>query len=95
MIAITCKMWAGINQDGTGLKLSCKGIQKDKNEITYQRFHDVLFEGVKDRVTNKGFRYQNNNHCMHTYTQEKVGLSAIYCKRELLADGISTKPLNI
>ena len=46
-------------------------------------------------VTNKGFRYLDNNHSIYTYTQDKKGLSAIYCKRELLADGISTKPLNI
>ena len=76
-------------------KCSCKGIQKSNNEITYQRFKSVLFDGKKDMITNKGFRYLDNNHSMHTYTQEKKGLSAIYCKRKLCSDGINTVPLDI
>ena len=38
-------------------KYSCKGIQKNYNEITYKRFEDVLFNGHKNLVLNKGFRY--------------------------------------
>jgi hypothetical protein len=46
-------------------------------------------------VTNKGFRYRDNNHSMNSYEQEKKGLSIIYCKWKLLQDGISTVPLDI
>ena len=95
MIALTSKMYCGTDMNEKESKYSCKGIQKNNNEITYQRFKSVLFDGVIDRVTNKGFRYLDNNHSMHSYTQEKKGLSAIYCKRILLEDGISTKPLSI
>ena len=34
------------------IKLSCKGIQKEGNNINYQKFKDVLFNGVKDKVLN-------------------------------------------
>ena len=44
-------------------------------------------------ATNRGFRYINGH--MKSYTQEKKGLSYVYNKTILLADGISTIPLNI
>ena len=74
-------------------KYSCKGIQKDQNEINKDRFHNVLFNDVKDMCVNKGFRVVNN--FMVTYIQQKKGLSYIYDKRKVLADGVSTAPLDI
>ena len=32
---------------------------------------------------------------MFTYSEEKIGFNYFYCKREVLLDGISTKPLLI
>ena len=32
---------------------------------------------------------------MFTYFQEKIGFHYFYCKREVLSDGVSTRPLNI
>ena len=74
-------------------KYSCKGIQKNQNEISKDRFHNVLFNNVKDMCINKGFRVINNE--MITYIQHKKGLSYYYDKRQVLPDGVSTIPLNI
>jgi hypothetical protein len=38
-------------------KLSCKRIQRDRNNVNYQKFHNVLFNEHKDQVSNNGFRY--------------------------------------
>ena len=75
------------------IKLSCKGIQKEGNNVNYQKFKDVLFNGNKDIVLNKGMRYINGT--MKSYEQSKKGLSYVYHKRIVQSDGISTKPLNI
>jgi hypothetical protein len=74
-------------------KYSCKGIQKRQNEISKDRFHGVLFNDVKDKCVNKGFRVINNE--MITYIQQKKGLSYYYDKRVVLPDGVSTVPLDI
>ena len=74
-------------------KFSCKVIQHNNNEITYKRFEDVLYNGHKDRVLNKGFRYIDSG--MKSYEQEKRGLSYVYHKRIVQDDGITTKPLLI
>lgn len=74
-------------------KYSCKGIQKNQNEINKKRFDNVLFKDKKDICTNKGFRVIDNE--MITYTQNKKGLSYYYDKRKVLADGVSTIPLDI
>jgi hypothetical protein len=74
-------------------KYSCKGIQKNQNEINKDRFHNVLFNDVRDKCVNKGFRVINN--FMITYIQHKRGLSYYYDKRQVLPDGVSTIPLNI
>lgn len=49
----------------------------------------------KDPVecSNAGMRVNQNT--MYTYTQSRVGFSYFYCKREVLPDGVRTKPLNI
>jgi hypothetical protein len=54
-------------------------ILQDDN-ITYKKFEDVLFNKTKDTATNQGFRVVNS--IMHTYTQQKKGLSYIYNKRQ-------------
>ena len=74
-------------------KYSCKGIQKNQNVIDKNRFHNVLFNDEKDKCSNKGFRVINNE--MVTYIQQKKGLSYVYDKRKVLADGVSTVPLDI
>jgi hypothetical protein len=74
-------------------KYSVKGIQKNQNDINKDRFHNVLYNNTEDKCTNKGFRVINNE--MVTYIQQKKGLSYVYDKRKVLADGVSTVPLDI
>ena len=61
--------------------------------MTFKRFEDVLFNGAKDIVNKKGFRYVAGY--MKSYEQVKKGLSYVYHKRIVQNDGITTKPLNI
>jgi len=63
---------------------------KKQNEITWQRFLETL-EGDKDMATNRGFRMRYGQ--MVTYEQQKLGLSAYYDKRWVLAEEINTEPI--
>ena len=95
MICLCSKMYccASVDGDPKKDKLSCKGIQRDSNNMNYQKFHNVLFNRHEDKVKNKGFRYFGG--CMKSYEQVKKGLSYAYDKRIVCEDGITTKPLNI
>ena len=42
---------------------------------------------------NVGFRIKISD--IYTYSQNKIGFNYFFCKREVLADGVSTKPLDI
>ena len=53
---------------------------------------DIELEGKDtDKAKNVGFRIYDQG--MVTYEQNKLGLSAYYEKRYVLADGIHTRPL--
>ena len=53
---------------------------------------DIELEGKDiDKAKNVGFRIYDQG--MVTYEQNKLGLSAYYEKRYVLADGIHTSPL--
>ncbi len=76
------------------IKFSCIGIQKDGNNVNYQKLHNVLFNKHNDQVLNKGFRYVDG--FMKSYKQNNKGLSyAYFHKRIVCEDAITTKPLNI
>ena len=74
-------------------KFSAKGIQKAGNDINFKKFENILFGDKKDIAINRGFRMVDG--VMKTYEQTKKGLSYAYCKRIVLEDGVSTKPLDI
>ena len=93
IIALCPKMYCCSNMDAKSLKFSCKGIQKDNNNITYKKFENVLKTKTHDKATNQGFRMVGG--FMKTYEQEKKGLSYVSNKRILLSNGIDTIPLNI
>jgi hypothetical protein len=96
LIGLCPKMYfvEGSDNEEKKYKFSSKGIQKDKNDITKERFQNVLQNpGYKDVCINRGFRVINNH--MITYTQEKKGMSYYYDKRIVLSDGVSTLPLPI
>ncbi len=93
MISLCSKMYCASDITEEKIKFSCKGIQKDGNNVNYQKFHNVLFNKHKDQVLNKGFRYVDGY--MKSYEQNKKGLSYAYHKRIVQPDGITTKPLLI
>jgi hypothetical protein len=93
MTSLCSKMYCCSDVSEKEIKYSCKGIQKEGNNICYEKFKNVLFDDKKDIVNNKGFRYIGG--VKKTYEQEKKGLSYVYCKRIVLGDDISTVPLLI
>ena len=93
IVALCSKMYCCSDLDEKEIKVSCKGIQKDNNDISYKKFENVLKTKTHDMANNKGFRMIGGY--MKTYTQEKKGLSYVYNKRILLSNGIDTIPLNI
>ena len=93
MIALCSKTY--VLKQGETFKLTCKGINKNTVPEPLPIFYRVLDE--KDTFSapypNTGFRQRDNT--MFTYTQSRNGFGYFYCKREVSADGIHTKPLNM
>jgi hypothetical protein len=60
-ISLCSKMYCASDITEQKFKFSCKGNQKDGNDVSYQKFHDVLFNKheivMNDQVLNNGFRY--------------------------------------
>ena len=85
-------------EDDREEKLSCKGVQRNKNTMTFQRYKlaldDYLGKGNNlQHCKNIGFKCKEGK--IVSYQQQKIGLSAAYDKRYVLEDGIHTSPLNI
>ena len=68
-------------------KFSCKGINKRTKQITKEKYMDALLSKKSVSSTNRGFR--------SIYFQERSGFSYFHPKRKVLADGVSTAPLEI
>ena len=89
------------NTNNKEFKVSCKGVSKKQNAMTFERYKECLqnFQDVKngevkidiDTAKNTGLRVYE--HGMVTYEQKKLGLSSYYDKRFVLPDGIHTRPL--
>jgi len=91
MIALCSKnYYCDVGEEEEEKKVSCKGMSKRHNELSWPRFEEAL-AGKKDMATNRGFRMRDGN--MVTYEQKKLGLSAYYDKRWVLEDGIHTEPI--
>jgi len=73
-------------------KCSAKGINKSA-KLTYEHFRSVLNSKKAVSATNRGFILKDNK--MLSYKMERAGLSYFYCKRKVLADGMSTTYLDI
>ena len=80
----------------TNLNKAAKDSTKKTLEDTWDepmpKYRRVLDEAVNIKSTNRGFK--TSNHLVGTYEQTKKGLSYFYPTREVLYDGIHTKPLN-
>jgi hypothetical protein len=62
-------------------KFSCKGINKRTNQITKDKYMDVLLLKKYGSSTNRGFRSMDNH--VFTYFQVRSGFSYFYPKRSL------------
>ena len=84
-----------MKDDGKVLtKTSCKGIQKKRNELVREDFLSIIKDPtIKSFIENAGFIVDGLE--TRTYTQIKKGLNYFYCKRKVLADGVSTTHLDI
>ena len=91
MICLCSKTYVVSNAVET--KFSCKGIQKRHVIDPLAIFNTVLNTRITQSRTNIGFRSKDNK--ISTYTQQRGGFSYFYIKRQVAADGIHTKPLDI
>jgi hypothetical protein len=69
-------------------KFSSKGLNKQQNEITKQKYLDALQGDSSQEFTNRGFRVMNNE--MNTYELTKNGMKLFNDKR--LRVGFETFP---
>ena len=82
-----------IVRDGEKHKFSSNRISKKRVKDPFGTFKKVLLTHHSQSSTNIGFITKNNS--IYTYQQERYGFTYFYIKRQVLADGISTKPLDI
>ena len=91
MFALCSKTYVLKNKKG--FKLSCKGVNKKLVQDPHSIMQQVLSNQKPIPGAVKGFRLKGNN--IFTYTQNRIGFNYFYCKRQVLADGIHTIPLDI
>ena len=74
-------------------KSTTKGLNKRQKDIDKDAFLSVLTNRRSGSGVNRGFRVHNSS--MMTYVQERAALTYFYGKRIVLADGITTAPLDL
>ena len=75
-------------------KLSSKGVQEKRNTLTPHYFTNTLNTQAPKIIENAGL-IQDKESVIHTYRQQKQGISYFYCKRKVLPDNVSTTQLDI
>jgi hypothetical protein len=93
MVCLCAKTYIAYDETTDHFKVSTKGLQK-RNDKRVDDFTRVLDERVSGSGENFGFRLHPDGR-MWTYAQKRLGLSYLYVKRQVLADGIHTVPLDI
>ena len=92
----TYYIWGEVDKDGKPKpKCSSKGANQERNELTREDFKDVVTTQEPCKVENAGFIRSKEDGSIKTYTQSKIGMSYIYMKGKVLADGVSTTHLDI
>lgn len=95
MICLTSKMYyLKTNEQDTDGKSANKGIRDGQNErlLNFDSFNHTLDKGKSPfTATAVNFRLNRQNE-MCTYTLEKTGLSAVYTKKVVHADGVTCFP---
>ena len=79
--------------DGDVTKMAHKGVNGKQNDLRFNNYENVLETSSQLATTNRGIRVWRKN--VTTYSQTKVGLTSIYIKRRVQADGVSTAPSNL
>ena len=74
-------------------KSTTKGLSKRHNVIDKDTFLAVLTNRRSGSGVNRGFRVRDSS--VMTYIQEKAALTYFYPKRKVLADGLTTAPLDL
>ena len=92
MIALCSKTYI-LRQEGGKCKFSSKGINKNALTSPFEIFKNVLEKGIPHTAINQGFRPRADT--IYTYEQQRAGISFLYCKRQVLADGVHTEPLDV
>ena len=78
---------------GVNDKFSTKRLSKHQNIINKESFLTVLSDRRSGSGVNGCFRVYNSS--MPTYVQERASLTYFGGKRKVLADGVSTAPLEV
>lgn len=92
MIALCSKTYLVTSSLTKETKYSSKGCNKT-DVFPLDKFKSALFDRQNGYVVNRGMRAHNNT--IFSYMQKRLAYSYLYCKRVVLDDGISTKPLDI
>ena len=94
MLCLSFKTQVGSSSDGS-LKISFKGVNKSVvlKDNPLEIFNSVLQDKKSSGGVNVGFRMFDGK--MSTYTQTRSAFPYLYFKREVLADGVTTKTLDI
>ena len=74
-------------------KFSSKGISKNRVKKPLEIFKNGL--ETKESCSSSNVEFISKNNTIFTYQQNRAGFAYFYPKREILGDGISTKPLDI
>ncbi len=95
LYALTCKTYhAGCyDDDGCDFKQSTKGVSKKHSNLRANDFMDVLRDHHPKKGINLSFVTKKSE--IYTYKQERVGLSYLYYKRKVCADGRRTMPTDL
>ena len=78
---------------GSTDKCTTKGLNKRQNTIDKDAFLSVLTNRRSGSGVNRCFRVRDSS--VMTYIQERAALTYFYPKRKVLADGLSTAPLDL
>ena len=70
-----------------------KGVNGKQNDLRFKHYESVLASSTQIATTNRGIRVWDKT--VTTYAQTKVGLTCIYIKRQVQADGVSTTSLSL
>ncbi|MDY6842453.1 MAG: hypothetical protein SV429_13420, partial [Pseudomonadota bacterium] len=80
IVALSPKCYICSNHDTQERdKVSCKGVQKRINPLSYAIFRNVLETQQPHYVINRGFRLDSKQN-MRTFVQPKTGMSYLYVK---------------